>query len=77
MLLAGLLAPGRVAFACQPQACSVASLAAASKQPTAHRLYIPTESHTRKLAELLAEGAREGDCICLSGDVGAGKSFFR
>jgi len=41
------------------------------------RVIAPTEAATQRLAELLAEHARPGDCICLYGQVGAGKSFFR
>ena len=37
----------------------------------------PVEQSTRRLAAILAADARPGDCICLHGDVGAGKSVFR
>lgn len=37
----------------------------------------PEESATRHLAALLAQELRAGDCYCLHGDVGAGKSAFR
>ena len=37
----------------------------------------PEESGTQHLAALLAKELRAGDCYCLLGDVGAGKSFFR
>ena len=35
------------------------------------------ESATQRLAALLASDLRAGDCYCLFGDVGAGKSVFR
>ena len=47
------------------------------QQSSQIRLLAPTEAHTRRLAQLLAADIRQGDCICLHGDVGAGKSFFR
>lgn len=37
----------------------------------------PTEQSTNQLAALIAKRAIKGDCICLHGDVGAGKSVFR
>ena len=37
----------------------------------------PDESSTGALASVLAQTARQGDCLCLYGDVGAGKSVFR
>lgn len=59
----------------RPQICSAAGVASPQQQGR-HRLIAPTESHTQRLAQLLAEDAAAGDCICLRGDVGAGKSFF-
>jgi hypothetical protein len=47
------------------------------RQERQTRLLAPTEAHTTRLAQLLAADYRQGDCICLHGDVGAGKSFFR
>lgn len=41
------------------------------------RLLAVSERATSRLAALLAEERRAGDCYCLFGDVGAGKSFFR
>ena len=37
----------------------------------------PKESATQRLASLLARDLQAGDCYCLLGDVGAGKSVFR
>ena len=37
----------------------------------------PEESATQRLACLLARDLQAGDCYCLLGDVGAGKSVFR
>ena len=40
-------------------------------------LVSPTERTTQQLACLLAQRATLGDCFCLYGDVGVGKSVFR
>ena len=40
-------------------------------------LVSPTEHTTQHLASLLAQRATLGDCFCLYGDVGAGKSVLR
>lgn len=42
-----------------------------------HCFVAPEESATKHLAALLAQNLRAGDCYCLHGDVGAGKSVFR
>jgi len=39
-------------------------------------LTAPTEAAMGALASLLASELRPGDCYCLYGDVGAGKSVF-
>ena len=54
-------------------------LAALRCNPAVQRLAIvsPTEQATQQLASLLAERATVGDCFCLYGDVGVGKSVFR
>ena len=49
----------------------------ASADSTTFHILAPLEQSTRRLAAILAEDARRGDCICLHGDVGAGKSIFR
>lgn len=41
-----------------------------------HCFVAPEESATKHLAALLARDLRAGDCYCLHGDVGAGKSVF-
>ncbi|DBA99119.1 hypothetical protein WJX77_012605 [Trebouxia sp. C0004] len=41
-----------------------------------HCFVAPEESATKHLAALLAQDLRAGDCYCLHGDVGAGKSVF-
>ena len=69
-----LLAPRRATF--RPLTCRAAA-AGSSQLQHEHRLFAASEEHTRRLAQLLAEGSQAGDCICLYGDVGAGKSFFR
>ena len=51
--------------------------AASSADSTAFHILAPLEQSTRKLAAILAKDARLGDCICLHGDVGAGKSVLR
>ena len=52
---------------------SSTTAAAASQQ----RLLAPTEAATQRVAECLASKLHAGDCICLYGSVGAGKSVFR
>lgn len=37
----------------------------------------PSEQHIQHLAAILAADRRVGDCYCLYGSVGAGKSTFR
>jgi tRNA threonylcarbamoyladenosine biosynthesis protein TsaE len=37
-------------------------------------MILPNEAGTRRLGEALAEVLRPGECICLSGPLGAGKS---
>lgn len=45
---------------------------------TATAMYIaPTEAHLQYLASLMAQERNAGDCYCLYGSVGAGKSVFR
>lgn len=41
-----------------------------------HCFVAPEESATKHLAALLARDLRAGDCYCLHGEVGAGKSVF-
>jgi hypothetical protein len=53
------------------------SSAARTAQGQALAAVAPTESSLQHLADLLASVARRGDCICLYGRVGAGKSVFR
>ena len=66
---------GRALAAAAPSTHRTASrLTAASQQL---RLIAPTEAATQRLAGLLAVDAKPGDCICLYGKVGAGKSVFR
>lgn len=53
------------------------SIAAASAHPNQYSLRARSETATQRVAQLLAAEAQAGDCICLYGDVGAGKSVFR
>jgi hypothetical protein len=58
--------------------CIVRAAAARCAQKGFEICFIsPTESSTGALASMLAQTARTGDCLCLYGDVGAGKSVFR
>jgi hypothetical protein len=50
---------------------------AASSAPQPLVAVAPSEASLQHLAELLASVAQQGDCICLYGRVGAGKSVFR
>ena len=50
---------------------------ALSADSSTFQVIAPLEQGTKKLAVILAGDARVGDCICLHGDVGAGKSVFR
>jgi hypothetical protein len=66
-----------------PHARAVAAAAAAAAapsqqqaQPATWRFVAPTRRATTALAQLLADAAAPGDVLCLSGAVGAGKSFF-
>ncbi len=43
----------------------------------AYNFVSPSEAATAALARKLASELRPGDCYCLYGDVGAGKSVFR
>ena len=56
------------------QASAGSSRAAAGQQL---EVIAPSEPSLQHLAALLASVARPGDCICLYGRVGAGKSAFR
>lgn len=42
--------------------------------PSPVTLSLPTEAETEALGALLARHAKRGDCICLEGPIGAGKS---
>ena len=61
--------------ACQRRAGSAAALACSvGRQPV--RLLSKSPSDTALLASALAEEAKAGECYCLTGDVGSGKSVF-
>ena len=62
---------------CRSASAPPMNAAASSADSTAFHILAPLGQSTRKLAALLARDARVGDCICLHGDVGAGKSVFR
>lgn len=53
------------------------SSTAPSQSTNTIQILAPLEHSTGRLAAILAKSARAGDCICLHGDVGAGKSVFR
>uniref|UniRef100_A0A383VCJ7 tRNA threonylcarbamoyladenosine biosynthesis protein TsaE n=1 Tax=Tetradesmus obliquus TaxID=3088 RepID=A0A383VCJ7_TETOB len=56
---------------------SPAAAAAGSAAAAAAAEYLaPAEEHLQHLAALLARDRRAGDCYCLYGSVGAGKSVF-
>ena len=82
--VAGALArPGRArrrAFAprrASPRRASTRAGAGARDDGDGGRRFVaPSEGATAALARALARVAREGDVICLRGDVGAGKSAF-
>lgn len=44
--------------------------------PILTQLSLPTEAATRALAEQVAPLLRAGDCLALSGEIGAGKTAF-
>ncbi len=62
---------------CRSASAPHMNAAASSADSTAFHILAPLEQSTKKLAAILAKDARQGDCICLHGDVGAGKSVFR
>ena len=51
--------------------------ATASQYGSSLTFLSPNERTTNTLAAYLARGADVKDCVCLYGDVGAGKSVFR
>jgi type II secretory pathway predicted ATPase ExeA len=62
----------------QKQLCHCTSSAAPAAASAAAAVYLaPAEEHVQQLAALLARDRRAGDCYCLYGSVGAGKSVFR
>ena len=50
---------------------------ASSADSNTFKVIAPLEQGTKGLAVILAGDARVGDCVCLHGEVGAGKSVFR
>ncbi|CAK0784941.1 hypothetical protein CVIRNUC_008146 [Coccomyxa viridis] len=50
--------------------------AATSADSNTFNVIAPLEQGTKGLAVILAGDARVGDCVCLHGEVGAGKSVF-
>ena len=48
-----------------------------SQQGSAVTLLSPYEQTTNRLAAIVASVSKAKDCVCLFGDVGAGKSVFR
>jgi hypothetical protein len=57
--------------------CKQRMCATASHKTSTRTFLSPTEQSTIRLAAYLAKEAEVKDCICLYGDVGAGKSVFR
>eukprot|EP00879_Flechtneria_rotunda_P027605 GHRR01029577.1.p1 GENE.GHRR01029577.1~~GHRR01029577.1.p1 ORF type:complete len:349 (+),score=135.47 GHRR01029577.1:278-1324(+) len=54
------------------------SSSSGDRQQSCTAVYLAsTERHMQRLAELLARSRNRGDCYCLFGAVGAGKSVFR
>lgn len=58
---------------CTQKLASVAVLAA----QRSYRFLATSEEATKALSSHLAQRRQAGDCICLRGEVGAGKSAFR
>lgn len=57
--------------------CKQRMCATAAHKNSTRTFLSPTEQSTNRLAAYLAKEAEVKDCICLYGDVGAGKSVFR
>lgn len=69
--------PDRPVRSCHSRGGTRAFSASQSTHTTQHFKFLaPTESAMSCLASLLAMQLQPGDCYCLEGDVGAGKSVF-
>ena len=62
---------------CGASTASYMRTAATSADSNTFNVIAPLEQGTKGLAVILAGDARVGDCVCLHGEVGAGKSVFR
>lgn len=74
-----LRSAARLQARCPGLQCRLASTGTLQQQRACAgaELLAPTELHLQQLAAQLAQTRNAGDCYCLHGSVGAGKSVFR